>query len=129
MGVHLTYSEIEDHPITEDESWELLRVLESHADTSYIAALKYGGFKAVVVPERAHLCKGFGLSDVLLRGEPEGLSVADASRQVVQSIYRWHEKLMLFYGPDATPELCLDVYAAVGIEPPDAPERTIGHGR
>jgi len=108
MGVHLTsLAELEEHTITEEEAGRVCRILEENTDHGWMITSSVEAWN---------------------RRWQAGESSEELARAAVQMLYRWHEKLMLFYGPEATPSMCLDVYAAVGIEPPEPPRRTIGSG-
>ena len=108
MGVHLTsLAELEDHPITEEEAGKVYRILEENTERGWMITSSIEAWNT--------------------RWQA-GESSEELARAAVQMLYRWHEKLMLFYGPEATPEMCLDVYAAVGIEPPEPPRRRYGGG-
>lgn len=110
MGIHLTsLEEIDDHLITEEEAGKVYRILEANTERGWMITSSIEAWN-----ERWQA----------------GESSEELARAAVKMLYRWHEKLMLFYGEHATPEMCLDAYAAVGIEPPEPPERTgeAGHG-
>lgn len=103
-----TYSDIAELTITEDEARRVHAILQEYPD-DYLASNWLRG----VERERA---------------EAEDLRVL--ARLVLQSAYRWHEKLMLMSPFDGgqTKEMCLDIYSAVGIDPPADPGY-IGHGQ
>jgi hypothetical protein len=104
----MNYTDIFDLTITEKEAGEAYAVLEKCRDTDYLAMAW-----TQQIDERWQ--KGEELTKLM--------------HLVLGAAYRWYEKWLLFgYLSGTTNRMCEELFEALGIEKPEAPTRSIGHG-